>query len=105
LIYAALKHKTRFCIFGDENLIPEGYYMCPQTAEIHDLSGIGSVEEMIDYIKQRKYNVFMFDINGDFEKYLEWSAAAAKNKFYINFSYINNANIETLQKQRNEGEK
>jgi hypothetical protein len=112
-IYSALKHKTRFCISDDpgcsktvkysynDKLTPEGYYLCGHNADIHDLADIENPGEMIDFIKQRRYNVFMFDINDDYKKYLEWFAEASKTKFYINFSYMNDANINMIKIQTN----
>ena len=127
LIYSAVKHKTRFCIF-DENLIlfpdynsdsdniedsvnskelyekkfiERGYYLCSKTIDIFDLGDITDLNEMINFMKQKRVNVFMFDLNGSYRNYLELSAKAADSKFYINFSYINNANIELIKRQTN----
>ena len=104
LIYSVLKHKTKFCIFGDakyiydDKLISEGYYPCGFPA---DLADIENADEMIEFLKRERYNIFMFDINNaDYKKYLEWFKLAANTKIYINFSYINNANIETIYKER-----
>ena len=121
-IYSAVKHKTRFCIFEEsakhsgnveyfENhkeeyeseLAAHGYYLCKKTIDIFDLKdkNITDLNQMTDFIKQKRMNVFMFDLNGNYKNYLELSAKAAEAKFYINFSYINNANIETIKRQTN----
>jgi len=43
----------------------------------------------------------MFDIEtqNSFTRYIDLLAAAEKEKFYINFSYMNNANIEDILKR------
>ena len=122
LIYSALKHRTRFCMFDEsvkhsgndeyfeqykeeyENtLIERGYYLCKNTVDIFSLSDtdVTDTNEMIEFLKQKRVNVFMFDLSGSYRNYLELSAKAAEAKFYINFSYINNANIETVKRQTN----
>ena len=113
LIYSVLKHKAKLCIYSDpkeaktpkyfdkDNLAANGYYLCGHTADILDLADIKNPGEMMDFIKRKKYNVFMFDINGDCKKYLEWLHGAANSKFYIKLSYINNANIENLKLRTN----
>jgi len=113
LLYSALKHKTNLCIFGDldyskttkyiyeDKLSPSGYFLCGHTADVFDLEKIKNADEMIDFIKQKKCNVFMFDMGDDFKKYLKWCASAANSKFYINFSYINSANINNIKNQTN----
>ena len=110
VIYSAIKHKTRFCAFDGrqtnaeklpyENILRKnGYYLCDWTIDNDalDLRGIQNVREMTDFIKQRHLNVFMFDLGGGYRDYLRWAALAAKYKFYINYSHINNANIENIK--------
>ena len=126
LIYSALKHKTRFCMFDEiieipdeleklektekfeepgesyENKLKEyGYYLCEKTSDIPDLDDIKNSNEMIEYMKQKTMNVFMFDLNSGYKNYLQLFAQAAEIKFYINFSYINNANIEKIKERIN----
>jgi len=126
LIYSALKHKTRFCMFDEtintntststststesgvfgadadgksyeKKLMEKGYYLCEKTSDIPGLGDISNSDEMIEYMKQNTLNVFMFDLNGGYKNYLQLSAQAAETKFYINFSYINNANIKKIK--------
>ena len=54
---------------------------------------------MTEFMKQREANIFMFDYNGEYRDYLELSVQAAETKFYIDFSYLNNANIENIYDQ------
>ncbi|MCL1859065.1 MAG: polysaccharide deacetylase family protein [Oscillospiraceae bacterium] len=110
LIYAAIKHKIRFCMLdesdsGDEfyelygdKLAEYGYYLCKNTVDASDLSDIADSHEMIDFMKKKRVNVFMFDISGSYRNYLELSSRAAEEKFYIKFFYLNNANIETVKR-------
>ena len=108
-IYSALKHKTRFCMFEksenlemfEEKLTQNGYYLCKKNVDIPDLEDIKTTTEMTDFLKQKTYNVFMFDLNSDYKNYIIMSARASENKFYIKFSYINNANIENIKRQIN----
>ena len=108
LIYSVLKHKTRFYIlepampegFDESELVAKGYYLCGPSAVISDLEGITDLDAMVEFLKREKCNVFMLDINGDVGQCLEWFDAASKAKFYIIFSQINNANIESLNKER-----
>ncbi|MCL2813756.1 MAG: hypothetical protein FWD23_04065, partial [Oscillospiraceae bacterium] len=102
LIYSVIKHKTKFCIAAgpdvyEDDPVPKGYYLVGHTAGIRDLKNIKSADEMVDFIKQQRYNVFMFDIHDDYKQYLEWFSYAAKSKFYINFSHINNANVSMIE--------
>jgi hypothetical protein len=119
LIYSALKHKTRFCMFDeiiDENIDDEddepyeeklrgnGYYLCKKTSDILDLNDIKNSNEMIEYMKQNTLNVFMFDLNGGYKNYMQLFAQADEIKFYIKFSYINNANISKIKDRINSQE-
>ena len=114
LIYSAVKHKTRFFMFnniggtelnGADEIIKRGYYLCENTVDILDLANINNQNEMIDFMKRESLNVFMFDLNDEnYKNYIGLSAKAAEIKFYIKFSYINNANIEKI-KNKIEGRK
>jgi len=104
LIYSVLKHKTRFCM-SDKNLEESqlseleknGYYLCESTVGDFDLSGVTNSKDMIDFMKQETVNIFLFDLYGEgYKNYVNLSAKAAEEKRYINFSYINNANIENI---------
>jgi len=114
LIYSAVKHKTRFCMFNKSNesadilvsyenkLKENGYYLCKNTVGISDLTDISDTKMMLDFMKQETVNVFMFDLNdlsGGYKNYIDLSAQAAETKFYIKISFINNANIENIINQ------
>ena len=126
LIYSALKHKTRFCMFEDgrkiivsegeelynyeDKLKEKGYYLCEKTLDINNLGKIKTSNEMIEFMKQNELNIFAFnlgDLNNNYKNYLQLSAKAMEIKFYIKFSYINNANIKDIKdkfKQIKDGE-
>ena len=118
LIYSVLKHKTRFCIFDENEKIPgefyedktedilkeSGYYLCEKTLDDFDLKNINNPGDMIEFMKTNALNVFVYDLNGaggDYKNYLDLSARAAEIKFYIKISYINNANIDDIKYQIN----
>ena len=122
LIYSTLKHKTRFCMFDEspdiavdsenlensddsgylsDRLTENGYYLCKKTIDIFDFNdmAITDVNQIIDFLKQKRVNVIAFELNGNYKNYLKLSVKAADIKFYINFSYINNANIASVKRQ------
>ena len=115
LIYSVIKHKTRFYMSAEDPEIREqireqetelrqkGYYLCVETADILNLRGISGADEMIEFMKRRRINIFAFDLNGEDgnKDFLGLSVRAAREKFYINFSHINNANIENINRQIN----
>ena len=124
LIYSALKHKSRLCMFEQvmefyvpgkpeesanakrlfESLLTEkGYYLCEKTIDVFDLdyTNINETDEMIDFMKREDLNVFVFDLNENYRDYLELSIESSETKFYINFSYINNANVDQVKKRLN----
>ena len=117
LIYSVVKHKTRLCMFTQtvenieasndyENKLKEnGYYLCENTVGAADLADITDSNDMIEFMKHETVNIFMFDMNdanAGIKNYIDWSVQAAKTKFYIKFSYINNANIENIKNQISE---
>ena len=114
LIYSAVKQKTRFCMFngGDtavtdediklyrDGLIKRGYYLCGKNTDISGITNMPneSVKNMTDLLKRQKINIIAIDISGgnNYLNYLNIAEQAANAKFYIKFSYINNANINKL---------
>lgn len=125
IIYSVVKHKTRFCMFEgsvkalysvdksdidiiatniantEDMLKQHGYYLCAGSVNIFDLRNLRDETSMINFMKQRRSNIFIFDLNDGYENYLELSAQAAETKFYINFSYINSADIENIKRRIN----
>jgi hypothetical protein len=115
LIYSIIKHKARFYMFdksseenftfylmGEDGIRRRGYYLlCDRVVDIDGLmrEDIQGADEMTEFMKRRGANVFAFDINGSYRYYFDLSAQAAEEKFYINFSHINTANIEDVKRQ------
>ncbi|MCL2772424.1 MAG: polysaccharide deacetylase family protein [Oscillospiraceae bacterium] len=115
LIYSAVKQKTRFCMFGDNDnnsaeiiksyradLMNQGYYLCEKNTDISDITNMPneSLKNMIDLLKRQKINLISVDISAG-DNYLNKliiAEQAAKTKFYIKFPYINNANVEDIMK-------
>lgn len=99
--------------YGNE-LKKQGYYLCKANLDLSDISdyfksyeyadaeinaeyknNIFGVDDMIDLLKQKTVNLISVDIS-DGENYMDMlnmAEQAGEVKFYINISYINNANI------------
>ena len=65
------------------------------------MRNIKNEADMIRFMQFNRFNVFKFDLNSSYRTYLDYFAQSAEAKFYINFSYINNANIDQVKKRLN----
>ncbi|MCL2095504.1 MAG: polysaccharide deacetylase family protein [Oscillospiraceae bacterium] len=112
LIYSLVKHKTRFYIYeggyldnsGEEELVKKGYYFCGRSADTQNFrdEDIINSSEMTEFLKLRRINIIAFDTSEDYYgDYLDFAISASRTKFYINFSQINNADIENIRRRTN----
>ena len=111
LIYTLIKQKTRLYTvtanFDDEfmykavtALYDAGYFLCRSNVEGIPHS-FEDIYEAVGFLRQQQENIWMFDLSILRSSHIEIIANAANERFYINFSHINNANVSELVHREN----